>query len=98
LEVERRGAQYRARVKNGASGESHQWFDSVHVGPFLQKEGDDISGEEDSSDGRLHSSVEAFVRLKMKDSDLEEVQPEVLLDILRRERPKLYSLFKPTLQ
>ena len=42
--------------------------------------------------------MEAFVKLKMKDSDNEDIQPEVLLDLLRRERPKIYSYFRPTLQ
>jgi hypothetical protein len=41
--------------------------------------------------------VEAYVKLKIRDEDLQEIQPEVLLDMLRRERPKLYSYFKPSL-
>jgi hypothetical protein len=56
------------------------------------------SPEEENSNGRLHSSVESFVKLKMKDPEHEDIQPEVLLDMLRRERPKLYSFFRPTLQ
>ena len=85
-------------MKNSANGESHSWFDQSHLEPFQHKEPKEQSTEEENSNGRLHSSVECFVKLKMKDSDHEDIQPEVLLDVLRRERPKLYSFFRPTLQ
>ena len=98
LEVEKRGSQFKVRVKNSANGESHSWFDQSHLEPFQHKEPKEQSTEDENSNGRLHSSVECFVKLKMKDSDHEDIQPEVLLDVLRRERPKLYCFFRPTLQ
>lgn len=45
----------------------------------------------------MHTSIEAYVKIQMKKNSEELILPEELLDNLKRERPKLYQFFKPTM-
>jgi len=45
----------------------------------------------------MHACVEAYVKVAVRLSETELLQPEEFLDTLKRERQKLYQYFKPSL-
>lgn len=92
LEVEKKGAHFLVRVRNPTIDEAHNWFDQAHLAPFvhLVEDGPVVAD-------RLHASVEAFVKLQLKQNEEELASPEDLFETMRRERPKLHQFFRPSL-
>ena len=62
LEVEKKGHNFRVKQRLNASDEAHHWFDKAHLSPFSGKENQE-EGADFSPADRLHSSVEAFIKL-----------------------------------
>ena len=71
LQVEKKGAQFKVRVINPSNGETHNWFDKAHLAPFVISE----NSKEEMSSERLHSSVEAFIKLHLKNNEKELEAP-----------------------
>lgn len=97
LEVEKKGALFRVRVRNPTIDEAHNWFDQAHLEPFAHFNDDQVEDGPVIAD-RLHASIEAFVKLQLKQNEEELASPEDLFETMRRERPKLHQFFRPSLQ
>lgn len=92
LEVEKKGSQIRVRVRNPLSSVAHNWFDFQHLAPFNDNNSDN------SPTARMHTSAEAFIKIQLRENVNSFLSPNELLETMKRERPKLYQFFKPTIQ
>ncbi|TNV81981.1 hypothetical protein FGO68_gene3475 [Halteria grandinella] len=90
LEAEKKGAQIRVKTRNPISDEAHNWFDQIHLAPFRE--------DSENRAERMHSSIEAYIKLQIRANEDDFIHPDELIEKLRRERSKLYQYFKPTMQ
>ncbi|CDW88268.1 UNKNOWN [Stylonychia lemnae] len=90
MEVERKQQEQVVRIINfNKDTIHHQWFDQNHLEPFSTKESLIKSD-------KIHTSVEAFIKLQMREK--RGYTPQEILENLRRERPQLYKNFKPSIE
>lgn len=83
----------------GTSGEPHNWCDKKHMEPFKHnaaKSGDDESIKAVSASEKLHTGVESFVKLQIKNGI--SLSPNDILENMKKERPQIFKFFKPTIE